>query len=109
VSLVLQAFICIITTEEGHHFDRKTMRLLIKIMSECDRIVAWHFDGHINKKLISMYISTAKPRHTIMHQNGGYKGNPRSQNSTNLNSPDATGIICSMTQSALKQQWFDIK
>jgi hypothetical protein len=78
-------------------------------MSECDRIVAWHFDGHINKKTLGTYICTAKPRHAIMQQNGGYMGNPRSQNSINLNSPDATRIISSMTQSALKQQWFDIK
>ena len=49
--LILQAIVFIITTEEKHHTVCKTLWLLIRIMSEFDRIFAWHFDGHINQKL----------------------------------------------------------
>ena len=51
--LILQAIIYIITTEERHHLIRKTLRILIRIVSEFYRIFSWHFDGHINQKPFS--------------------------------------------------------
>jgi len=48
-SLDLRAIICIITTEVSHHFAWNTLWLLIRNMSECDPIFAWHFNVHINQ------------------------------------------------------------
>jgi len=61
LSLVLQAIIHIIRTEDRHRFVCKSLRLLIRIMSEFDRIFAWHFDVHINRKPLGTWSRTAKP------------------------------------------------
>jgi hypothetical protein len=77
-------------------------------VSECDRIVAWHFDGHKVKNRSarkSVLLKQNKQNCNKMVTKRGIQHNRILQ----FEGPDVTRIICSLIQPALKQQWFDMK